>query len=322
MASGRIIRLPRISVVLPLYNRARCVKRAIDSVLAQDLADFELLIVDDGSTDGSAEVVAEVRDPRVRLIRLERNIGGNGARNVGIREAAAPLIAFLDSDDEFLPTKLATTVRAFDERPELDLLVDSYRVQHPDGPPDERRINKVVEGEAFVEALFLRKLWKATPAISARREAVLRAGLFDEQLRRRQDFDFLARAARVAHCAASDEVTWVKHWSPGAISAQADVYIEATIALCRKHPEYTSNSRLCDGLARDLARHFSRSMRARRWSGSLRDLKLLQRQFGTAQTARLLSRGWREANRRKRAKAALRREGELGSGLEADRSRG
>src|SRR5215212_3810304 len=102
--------LPRIAVIMPAYNRAGLIGRAIDSVLAQDFDDFELIVVDDGSADDTVEVVRRYDDPRVRLVELGRNQGSNAARNAGIRSASAPLIAFLDSDDAYLPHKLSTVV--------------------------------------------------------------------------------------------------------------------------------------------------------------------------------------------------------------------
>ena len=297
----------QISVILPAFNRAHCIATAIDSVLAQSLTDFELIVVDDGSSDGTGKAAAAGGDPCVRVLTLPQNRGGNAARNAGIRAARAPLIAFLDSDDCYLPDKLAATVAQFDRRPELDVLVDSYRVNYPDGRPEQQRINPPVEGAEFVEALYQRWLWKATPAISARADAVLRAGLFDEEIRRRQDFDFLARAARVAHCGASNQLLWVKSWSPGAISAQPEKFITATIALCQRHPEYVSDPRFFRGLARDVARQLARQLRAGRWRDAMRDMRLLRREFGAGGTLRMIRLGWREANARRRAKQAARR---------------
>jgi glycosyltransferase involved in cell wall biosynthesis len=91
--------MAKISVILPVHNRADVLPRAVQSVIDQELSDFELLVVDDGSTDDSASVADSFVDPRVRLLRLPRNRGGNVARNEGIRAATAPLLAFLDSDD-------------------------------------------------------------------------------------------------------------------------------------------------------------------------------------------------------------------------------
>ena len=118
--------LPRISVIIPAYNRAGVISRAIDSVFAQDFSDFELIVVDDGSTDSTVEVARGHDDPRLRLVELGRNRGSNAARNAGIKAASAPLIAFLDSDDIYLPHKLSTVIAEFESNPELDVLVDSF----------------------------------------------------------------------------------------------------------------------------------------------------------------------------------------------------
>jgi GT2 family glycosyltransferase len=92
--------LPAVSVVIPLFNKRATIKRAILSVMAQTEPNFEVIIVDDGSTDNSAEVVSEIPDPRVVLVRQE-NEGPGAARNRGARESCAPFLAFLDADDEW-----------------------------------------------------------------------------------------------------------------------------------------------------------------------------------------------------------------------------
>jgi len=95
----------KVSIVIPLYNKAPYVRRALDSIAVQTFADFEAIIVDDGSTDMGAAVVANYSDPRFRLIRQE-NAGPGAARNAGIAQAQGEFIAFLDSDDEWLPNYL------------------------------------------------------------------------------------------------------------------------------------------------------------------------------------------------------------------------
>ncbi len=99
--------IPVVSVVVPLYNKRRWVQRALDSIAAQTLSDIEVIVVDDGSTDGSDQVVEQYPDPRFRLIRQE-NAGPGAARNRGLKECRAELIAFLDADDEWLPNYLET----------------------------------------------------------------------------------------------------------------------------------------------------------------------------------------------------------------------
>jgi len=282
--------VPAVAVIMPVHNRAATVLRAIDSVLGQDFADFELIVVDDGSTDGSPVIVGSVQDTRVTLFQSEINQGSNAARNRGIKAAIAPLIAFLDSDDVYLPHKLGFVVRTFEARPELHVLVDSFTKEFPagDGRKPAKRQNPVIDTtDDFVRALFSRRLWKATSAITVRRETAIRAGLFDETLKRRQDFDFLYRASKVGRCASTDEILWVKSWTPGCISDDLGTFAGATIELCRRHPAYFANRSFRAGLARDIARHFVRLIAARRFADIGRDARAFAREFGWPGLVRL-----------------------------------
>jgi glycosyltransferase involved in cell wall biosynthesis len=280
---------PKVSVILPVHNRADVLAHAIQSVLDQELGDFELIVVDDGSTDESAKIAESFGDERVRLIRLERNRGGNVARNEGIRAAKSPLIAFLDSDDRYLPNKLAWVVDEFQRRPKLDLLVDSFiKVQPPGSRKAEVvRRNPVIEDrEQFRTALFTRQLWKATPSITVKREIALEAGLFDETLRRLQDFDFLIRVSELANCASTDQVLWVKYWDAGAISAQ-DNMIPANVELVRRHPEYLRTPAYRPGLAYALRLSTWRRLKRGDVRGIARDIRDLASAFGGPEAARL-----------------------------------
>ena len=280
---------PKISVILPVHNRADVLPRAIQSVLDQELRDFELIVIDDGSTDASAKVAKSFGDDRIQLLRLGRNRGGNVARNEGIRAAKAQLIAFLDSDDRYLPNKLAWVVKEFERRPKLDLLVDSFiKVQPPGSRKAEVvRRNPVIEDrEQFRTALFTRQLWKATPSITVRREIALEAGLFDETLRRLQDFDFLIRVSELANCASTDQVLWVKYWDADAISAQ-DNMIPANVELVRRHPEYLRTPAYRPGLAYALRLSAWRRLKRGDIGGIVKDVRNLSDAFGGKEAARL-----------------------------------
>jgi glycosyltransferase involved in cell wall biosynthesis len=130
-----LLNAPTISVIMPSYNVASTVVRAIDSVLAQSYEDFELLIINDASTDDTEAVVldrlAAVEDDRLRLITLEANVGLSGARNAGLDAAAGEFVTFLDADDEYLPQFLQTLR---DEMVgEVDIAIAGHLVVRPDG---------------------------------------------------------------------------------------------------------------------------------------------------------------------------------------------
>ncbi|MBC8164952.1 MAG: glycosyltransferase family 2 protein [Bryobacteraceae bacterium] len=105
---------PLVSVIVPLYNKRAWIERALHSIAAQTFTSIEVLVVDDGSTDGSGEVAASYPDSRFRVIRQE-NAGPGAARNRGLEEARAELVAFLDGDDEWLPDYLETSVAALEK---------------------------------------------------------------------------------------------------------------------------------------------------------------------------------------------------------------
>jgi len=104
-----------ISVIIPTYNRGRLIRRSVESVLAQTWNDLEVIIVDDGSTDDTFQVVQGMEDARVRYLRMPRNSGASAARNYGVQNAKGHLIAFQDSDDQWLPEKLETQMRHFEQ---------------------------------------------------------------------------------------------------------------------------------------------------------------------------------------------------------------
>lgn len=130
---------PAVSVVIPLYNKAPYIERAIRSVLAQTRAAFEVIVVDDGSTDGGAAVVERFADPRIRLITQE-NRGASAARNRGIRESEAEIVAFLDADDEWYPAFLDTVLDLCRRYPGAGAYATAYAIYNPDG---ERRVASI-----------------------------------------------------------------------------------------------------------------------------------------------------------------------------------
>jgi glycosyltransferase involved in cell wall biosynthesis len=121
-----LLSMPAVSVVVPLFNKERYIRRCLESICNQTMPDFEAVVVDDGSSDRSADMAESIADPRIRVIRQE-NRGGGGARNRGIHEARGELIAFLDADDEWLPGFLEAIIGLRRAYPEAGILATGYR---------------------------------------------------------------------------------------------------------------------------------------------------------------------------------------------------
>jgi glycosyltransferase involved in cell wall biosynthesis len=187
---------PAVTVIIPTFNRAAIVGRAIRSVLAQTCQDWELIVVDDGSTDGTEQGVRSFSDHRIKYIRHERNRGGAAARNTGIRCARGEYVAFLDSDDEWLPEKLEKELEVFrDSDPEVGLVYSGQIVL------DERgRVLKVgmprksgwVHG-ALLESNFIGSCSRVT----VKKQVLDRVAGFDETFLNGEDSDLWLRVAKV-----------------------------------------------------------------------------------------------------------------------------
>lgn len=210
---------PRISVVSPVYNRAGLVERALRSVLAQTLQDFELIVVDDGSTDELAPALERVRDPRLRLVRHERNRGTGAARNTGIKEARGPCVAFIDSDDEWLPEMLER-LRARLEAggPERSLALSGFYLERDQlGRREARPLADTADW-------YLRLLAGCNVSLGScalvRRSTFDEIGLFDERMRRFEDWDWLLRYSAKHPIAALAEPLAVIHSGAGWPSAE------------------------------------------------------------------------------------------------------
>ncbi|MFP5307677.1 MAG: glycosyltransferase family 2 protein [Gammaproteobacteria bacterium] len=183
---------PAISVVLPTYNRAALLERAIGSVLGQTFRDFELLVVDDASTDATPALLASISDPRLRVLRLPQNRGAAGARNAGLRAARGEWVAFQDSDDEWLPTKLEQQYGAAREAPAaVGLVLGGYEAvmgaQHVPIIPR----HTLAGGPSIPDLL---DGWPIiTPTWLVRRRLVDALGGFDETYPCLEDWDLVFR---------------------------------------------------------------------------------------------------------------------------------
>jgi glycosyltransferase involved in cell wall biosynthesis len=204
---------PEVSVVIPTFDRAHLLARAINSVLAQSVHDWEMILVDDGSTDHTAAIVANLTDCRIRYVRHQANCGGAAARNTGMREARGNYLAFLDSDDEWLPEKLEKQLKRFRTgSPSLGLVYCASTLVTAEGeqPGHEARL----EGWIYERLLDLDVGCTASSFMVTRK--VRESGfVFDETLPSWQDWDFLVQVSRHFQVAACPERLVITHRDHG-----------------------------------------------------------------------------------------------------------
>lgn len=225
---------PLVSVVIPAYNDAWCIRRAIDSVLAQDFRGYELIVVNDGSTDGTAALL-QGYSAAITVIDQE-NRGMSAARNAGIRKALGTYVAFLDADDWWLPQKLSRQVEMMQSRPEIGFCSTAARVEDSDG----RLINlwRCANGSTeILTTLFSRNAAVAggCSAVIVRKALLDRVGLFDESLRGFEDPDLWMRLAAVSGYACIDETLAVILRREKSVSRNLDSMRGAALRSMRKN---------------------------------------------------------------------------------------
>jgi glycosyltransferase involved in cell wall biosynthesis len=197
---------PLVSVVLPVFNRQATVERAVRTVLRQTHQNVEVVVVDDGSTDATAQMVTGIGDPRVCLIRHSENRNASAARNTGIAAAKGDYVAFLDSDDEWLPQHLARRLQVL-HLGEADGVFGSFYVSR--GGRFHSRMCAPYQGsEPLVEYVLSGRGDARTSTFCFRSGAVRELG-FDPDLRKHQDWDFAGRLAERFRVICDPEITVV-----------------------------------------------------------------------------------------------------------------
>ena len=206
---------PRFSVVIPLYNKRAHIGRALESVLAQCWADFELVVVNDGSTDGGESIVEACPDRRVRLVN-QPNRGASAARNRGAQEALATHVAFLDADDEWKPGFLAEIASLVEASPASLLFATAYELTSSDGRRVSYSAGGVEKALAGTQLDYLDCVGRDvypfyTSTVCVNREAFLRAGGFDCSLAIGEDVDLWLRLSMPSAACFSSAVGAVYH---------------------------------------------------------------------------------------------------------------
>lgn len=224
------------SVVIPTYNRAETLPRAIDSVLEQTHDSFELIVVDDGSTDHTPELLDEYDDPRLTVERLNKNRGAAGARNVGIRRAEGDYISFLDSDDEWHPEMLEQSLAKLGNAPPKYGAVYSFYIGHfPYGKRLLPNLSRNEQKEGNLHEHVLCKNFLAFSNITVRSSCFEQVGYLDESLPQLHDWDFHIRFSERFQYRCIRKPMLDRYVSDESMSSRHDRFIELHETIRSKH---------------------------------------------------------------------------------------
>jgi glycosyltransferase involved in cell wall biosynthesis len=226
---------PTVSVIIPTYNRAHLIGRAIQSVLKQTYQDFEVIVVDDGSIDNTEEVVKKIQENRVYYYKHDKNKGGSAARNTGISLAKGEYIAFQDSDDEWLPEKLEKQIGVFNNQTKNVGVVYTgfYRIEGNNKTYIPS--SKIEKKEGNIHDQLLKGNFITTQAMVVRKECFEITGGFDENLPRFQDWELVIRLSKYYQFKCIDEPLVVSYYTQNSISSNYKAQFEAYELILEKH---------------------------------------------------------------------------------------
>ncbi|WP_298827210.1 glycosyltransferase family 2 protein [uncultured Planococcus sp.] len=185
----------KVSVIIPTYNRSELLKKAVESLKNQSHQNFEIIIIDDFSTDDTASVVEEMEDDRIIYLKHDINKGGSEARNTGIKRATGNFIGFLDSDDQWLPQKLEKQLGQFEGQPDVGVVYTGVQVVNENNQPT-RKIVPEYRGD-ILPKLFESNCIDTTSSVLVRKEVLDQVQGFDAGLPSCQDWDLYIRLAQV-----------------------------------------------------------------------------------------------------------------------------
>jgi len=230
--------MPKVDVIIPAYNTAKYLPTAIESVEGQTFEDWRILLVDDGSTDNTAEVAApfiERLGPKLKYIK-QSNAGLPAARNTAIRNSSAEFLALLDADDVWLPWRLEESVKCFEKRPEVGLVYGMISCISSEGEPVEMVDRRQENGEGRIAPyIYMRKVQLPCPTMTFRRQCVDEVGLFDETMRATEDRDMWFRIALEYEVGFVDRVIAQYRVSANSMTTDPNRMLNAQLQFIQKH---------------------------------------------------------------------------------------
>ncbi len=232
--------IPTVSVIVPTYNRSSLVVRAVQSVLDQTFGDFEILVVDDGSTDNTREVLSSSSDKRIRYVS-QSNLGPAAARNKGYALSHGKYVHFLDSDDYFLPTNLAEKANILNDSCEIGWVFSDCYYRNDNRRTlwstngNIRKLRKSLIRRSFVFDLLLMCYFVNIDTVMIRRECIERIGGFDENLESFEDMDFYYRIASMYKTKFIDApLVVISHQEEDSLSRDRDRFFTGRIQVIEK----------------------------------------------------------------------------------------
>lgn len=235
---------PAVSVIIPVYNRSHVIERAVQSVLNQTCQDFEVIIIDDASSDNTWKKLDKLNDKRIRKIRNRKNRGPAGSRNIGIREARGKYIAFLDSDDEWLPQKIEKQVQVLEATSSEVGVVYSgtWRIMG-----DEKYYipsSKIAQKEGNVYSSYLSgKYLVYTSAAVIKKACFKKVGFLDESFPAVAEWDLWIRISKHYNFKYIPEPLVTSYFTPGSMATHYPINFKATRMILEKHFSEIKKSR-------------------------------------------------------------------------------
>lgn len=232
--------MAKISVVVPTHNRRDLLQRAVESAQAQTYADIEIIVVSDGSTDGTKEAVEVVAadDSRIRFIELSPARGGNAARNAGIEAATGDYVAFLDDDDKWLPEKLEKQMKVMQADPTLGLVYTGVRILYVNEGVAYN--SKARDAGDMRQKILLENYIGTTSTVLVKKDLLREAGMFDVELKALQDYDLWIRICQRCNIGVVSEelIEYYNYTGSKQVSASTQKYIDAFARINEKYREF------------------------------------------------------------------------------------
>ncbi len=215
---GNVVPAPMVSVIIPTYNRSDYLPKTLDSLIAQSFRDYEVLLVDDGSTDNTEQLVRRRPEP-IRYF-YQPNAGPAAARNYGIKEARGEFVAFLDSDDLWEPRFLGNMVGFLRSNPKIDIAFCQFITINDRDEIIERNSKKPYSGR--IASRLFASTFITTPSIVARRKVIINEGGFNESMLTNEDYDLWLRLALKHEFGLVEEPLCLRRSHPGTQSRNGD----------------------------------------------------------------------------------------------------